>query len=74
MNDPIVSKSQQKRVAAMTHRPTGPRVPLALDAANFDRGQVEVMKSMRQCDEAIDRKLNSIDQVGHVPGVNSLLD
>lgn len=30
--------------------------------------------STRQLDRTISRKLNSIDQAGHVPGINSLLD
>jgi hypothetical protein len=45
-----------------------------MDTSNFTLAQREAMKSMRQVDQAIDRKLNSVDQVGYVPGVNSLLD
>lgn len=65
---------KEKMPRAMTQLPTAPRVPLAMDTTQLHRGQVEAMKSMRQVDRAIDRKLNSIDQAGHVPGVNSLLD
>ncbi len=69
-----MSDQKKPTSVAMTQLPTAPRVPLALDTSKFTLGQREAMKSMRQLDRSIDRKLNSVDQAGHVPGVNSLLD
>lgn len=53
---------------------TAPRVPVAMDTAELHRGQVEAMKSMRQVDRAIERKLNAVDQLGNIPSSNSMLD
>jgi hypothetical protein len=56
------------------HIGTAPRVPVAMDTTELHRGQVEAMKSMRQVDRAISRKLNAADQLGNIPSCNSMLD
>lgn len=69
-----MSDQKKPTSVAMTQLPTAPRVPLALDTSKFILGQRESLKAMQRINQAISRKMNSVDQAGHVPGVNSLLD